>query len=83
MAHLRCKVFIYYFWFQFHDGVYLVLLMGLLEGYFVPLFSFHLTPTNFEQKVRLSHQNFISLCLSQWLINSSCAVLVVLKYVIA
>ena len=36
---------------QFHDGVYLVLLMGLLEGYFVPLYSFHLTPTTFDQKV--------------------------------
>ena len=38
-------------YFQFHDGVYLVLLMGLLEGYFVPLYSFHLTPTSFDQKV--------------------------------
>lgn len=36
---------------QFHDGVYLVLLLGLLEGYFVPLYSFHLTPTTFEQMV--------------------------------
>jgi len=36
---------------QFHDGVYLVLLMGLLENYFVPLFEFHLTPKDFEQKV--------------------------------
>lgn len=36
---------------QFHDGVYLTLLMGLLEGFFVPLFSFHLTPQDFEQKV--------------------------------
>ncbi|ELU07313.1 hypothetical protein CAPTEDRAFT_222253 [Capitella teleta] len=36
---------------QFHDGVYLVLLLGLLEGYFVPLHSFHLTPTSFDQKV--------------------------------
>ncbi|XP_069126020.1 beta-parvin-like [Argopecten irradians] len=36
---------------QFHDGVYLVLLMGLLEGYFVPLYDFHLTPTSFEEKV--------------------------------
>lgn len=25
--------------------------MGLLEGYFVPLYSFHLTPSTFEQKV--------------------------------
>lgn len=36
---------------QFHDGVYLVLMMGLLEGYFVPLYSYYLTPTEFEQKV--------------------------------
>ncbi|CAG4955254.1 beta-parvin isoform X2 [Colias croceus] len=36
---------------QFHDGVYLVLLMGLLEGFFVPLFDFHLTPQDFDQKV--------------------------------
>lgn len=36
---------------QFHDGVYLTLLMGLLEGFFVPLYSFHLTPKDFDQKV--------------------------------
>uniref|UniRef100_T1JB75 Diacylglycerol lipase-alpha n=1 Tax=Strigamia maritima TaxID=126957 RepID=T1JB75_STRMM len=36
---------------QFHDGVYLILLFGLLEGYFVPLHFFYLTPTTFEQKV--------------------------------
>ncbi|XP_038873532.1 parvin, alpha a [Salvelinus namaycush] len=36
---------------QFADGVYLVLLLGLLEGYFVPLYNFFLTPENFEQKV--------------------------------
>ena len=29
---------------QFSDGVFLCLLTGLLEGYFVPLFDFHLTP---------------------------------------
>ena len=29
---------------QFADGVYLVLLAGLLEGYFVPLYDFFLTP---------------------------------------
>lgn len=29
---------------QFSDGVFLCLLMGLLEGYFVPLYDFHLTP---------------------------------------
>lgn len=36
---------------QFHDGVYLTLLMGLLEGFFVPLYSFYLTPQTFEEKV--------------------------------
>ncbi|XP_004610623.2 beta-parvin [Sorex araneus] len=35
---------------QFADGVYLVLLMGLLDGYFVPLHLFHLTPESFQQK---------------------------------
>uniref|UniRef100_A0A2I3RLK9 Parvin beta n=1 Tax=Pan troglodytes TaxID=9598 RepID=A0A2I3RLK9_PANTR len=36
---------------QFADGVYLVLLMGLLEDYFVPLHHFYLTPESFDQKV--------------------------------
>lgn len=36
---------------QFHDGVYLCLLMGLLEGFFVPLYDFYLTPQDFDQKV--------------------------------
>ncbi|XP_055365688.1 beta-parvin isoform X2 [Betta splendens] len=36
---------------QFADGVYLILLMGLLEDYFVPLHNFFLTPESFEQKV--------------------------------
>lgn len=37
---------------QFHDGVYLSLLMGLLEGYFVPLHCITITPTQFEHKVQ-------------------------------
>lgn len=36
---------------QFADGVYLVLLMGLLDDYFVPLHNFYLTPDSFDQKV--------------------------------
>lgn len=36
---------------QFHDGVFLTLLLGLLEGFFVPLGSFHLTPQTHDQKV--------------------------------
>jgi len=36
---------------QFHDGVFLVLLIGLLEGFFVPLYSFYKRPDDFDQKV--------------------------------
>jgi len=36
---------------QFADGVYLCLLCGILEGMFVPLYDFHLTPQNFDEKV--------------------------------
>lgn len=36
---------------QFHDGVYLIMLMGLLEGFFVPLYSFFPTPRDQDQKV--------------------------------
>lgn len=36
---------------KFADGVYLVLLLGLLEDYFVPLHNFYLTPDSFDQKV--------------------------------
>jgi len=35
---------------QFGDGVNFVLLIGLLEGYFVPLHLFHMTPQSLEQK---------------------------------
>merc|ERR1712165_325266 len=36
---------------QFADGVFLCLMSGLLEGYFVPLYDFHLTPQSFDEKV--------------------------------
>lgn len=36
---------------QFHDGVFVCLLMGLLEEFFVPLYDFYLTPQDFDQKV--------------------------------
>nr|BAN21420.1 parvin [Riptortus pedestris] len=35
----------------FDDGVYLIVLIGLLEGFFVPLYEYHVTPHDFEQKV--------------------------------
>ncbi|CAB4061704.1 PARV [Lepeophtheirus salmonis] len=37
---------------QFQDGVYLCLLSGLLEGYFIPLHEYSLTPKTFEEKVK-------------------------------
>lgn len=36
---------------DFKDGVYLCLLMGLLGGFFVPLYEFHLTPKTLEDMV--------------------------------
>lgn len=48
----ECAIFVcVWVCFQFADGVYLILLMGLLEDYFVPLYNFFLTPESFEQKV--------------------------------
>ena len=41
----------YKFPLQFHDGVYLIFLLGLLEGFFVPLYQFYITPSSKEQKV--------------------------------
>jgi len=36
---------------ELHDGCHLCLLMGLLEGYFVPLHYFHSTPQTFDEKL--------------------------------
>ena len=37
---------------DFSDGVRLILLLGLLEGYFVPLHNFNLHPENVEDKIQ-------------------------------
>ncbi|GMS97381.1 hypothetical protein PENTCL1PPCAC_19556 [Pristionchus entomophagus] len=37
---------------QFQDGVFLILLMGLLEGYFVPLHCFQLQVSSYDGKLR-------------------------------
>ncbi|KAH9284842.1 Alpha-parvin [Echinococcus granulosus] len=37
------------------DGVYFLLLMGLLGGYFIPLHKFHLAPRTNEQKLANLH----------------------------
>jgi len=37
---------------QFQDGVFLILLMGLLEGYFVPLYKFNLQVNSNEDKLK-------------------------------
>uniref|UniRef100_A0A0N5CZ40 Calponin-homology (CH) domain-containing protein n=1 Tax=Thelazia callipaeda TaxID=103827 RepID=A0A0N5CZ40_THECL len=41
---------------QFKDGVYLVLLMGLLEGYFVPLYNFDLQVLQKVRNVTFAYQ---------------------------
>ena len=38
---------------QFQSGVNLVLMLGLLEGYYIPHYLWHYTPKNFEEKVSL------------------------------
>lgn len=37
---------------QLHDGVYIILLMGCLGGFYVPMNQYHLTPINDDMKVR-------------------------------
>ena len=37
---------------QLHDGVYLIFLMCLLEGYCLPLCDYHLKPKTLDQKLR-------------------------------
>lgn len=36
--------------FQFQNGVNLILMIGILEGYFVPFSQWHYTPKNHEQR---------------------------------
>ena len=37
---------------QFQTGVNMVLMMGLLEGYYIPHYLWHYSPKNFEERVR-------------------------------
>ncbi|MEQ2241697.1 hypothetical protein ILYODFUR_028054, partial [Ilyodon furcidens] len=37
---------------QFADGVILLLLIGQLEGFFIPLFDFNLTPVNDSERLQ-------------------------------
>lgn len=46
---------------DFKDGVYLCLLMGLLGGFFVPLYDFHLTPKSVEHMV-IFCENLLKIC---------------------
>jgi len=36
---------------QFHSGVNLILMMGLLEGYCIPLYKWHYNPVGFDEKM--------------------------------
>ncbi|RMX40710.1 hypothetical protein pdam_00021465 [Pocillopora damicornis] len=42
---------------EFHDGVYLIFLLGLLEGFFVPLYQFYITPATKDQKESIIEDN--------------------------
>jgi len=37
---------------QFHDGVYLIMLIGSLGNFFVPLYNYNISPTTTEMKVQ-------------------------------
>ena len=37
---------------DFANGVRLIMLLGSLEGFFVPLYNFHLNPETFEEKLK-------------------------------
>uniref|UniRef100_A0A2P2HX01 Beta-parvin-like n=2 Tax=Hirondellea gigas TaxID=1518452 RepID=A0A2P2HX01_9CRUS len=43
---------------ELHDGCHLCFLMGLLEGYFVPLHYFYSTPQTFEEKLHNVNVSF-------------------------
>ena len=43
---------------DFHDGVRLILLMGCLEKFFVPLHTYHLSPTTDEQRLENMNLGF-------------------------
>jgi len=36
---------------QFHDGVYLIMLIGSLGNFFVPLYNYNIAPTSTEMKI--------------------------------
>lgn len=36
---------------QFHDGVYLIMLIGSLGDFFVPLYNYHIAPTSTDMKI--------------------------------
>ncbi|CAH3015675.1 unnamed protein product, partial [Porites evermanni] len=44
----------------FHDGVYLIFLLGLLEGFFVPLYQYYITPANKDQKVCCTEDRLVN-----------------------
>ena len=46
-----CLFVCLFVYLQFHNGVNLVLMMGLLEGYYVPLYKFHYNPVGHDEKV--------------------------------
>ena len=47
---------------QFYDGVVLILLMGLLDNYYIPLSEYYTSPHGFDQQVSYLHLSQLWLC---------------------
>ena len=62
VCEIKTEELIVFLYSQFHDGVYLIFLVGLLEGFFVPLYQFYITPSNKDQKVVF----YIHFCFALW-----------------
>ena len=54
---------------QFHDGVYLIMLIGSLGNFFVPLYNYHIAPTSTEMKVCPFAPSFMRMGVSEELIH--------------
>ena len=49
---------------DFSNGVNLVVMMSLAEGYYVPMYSFSMEPTAYDHKVRVLIRSFFFKTLS-------------------
>jgi len=55
---------------QFYDGVVLIILMGLLDNYYIPLSEYYSSPVGFDQQVSTEVMK-LSVCSRSWEIVSA------------